>query len=664
MTQKAWNGLSSSDCIQAERFRTRVPDVVPILTYRAIRRHNRSVDVPPLRIVIICIGLMKRMPHSTTVCRTLLTFALVATGAVHCLADETNFVPSIVGDWWQIASNPNVDPYTTTNQEPVDFGIWQAADGSWQVWSCIRNTSYPGHTRLFHGWEGEDLFDTDWTPTGIKMMSVTSLGEALGGLQAPHVFREGDTYHMLYGTWNFIARATSSDGKSFTRVIQGDGTTKLFGSELSIPRDPMTIKVDGTYYTYYTAHDEEEGFDFLRTSTDLEDWSAPQTVAFGGTASGTGSYSAECPFVYHHAESGDYFLFRTQSYGTHAQTSVYRSSSPTDFGVGEEADEHFVGHLPVAAPEIFDYQGKTYIAALNPGLDGIRIAEFDFVDTNGPPLFSGGGAWHVSERRMNLSASGSFSVDSIADAESLLNMDASDPRIAYDNSFTAGTINFNHTSGQVGHFQEDSALPGGGSGNHIAVRAKGQFHLDTSGHVTFGLTVNDGARLSIDGQELILDNTADAVSDHFATVELDAGRHTLELVYFQHEASAVVEVYAAKSLGTYTEFTGTGAPLSYWGLLEAATSLADFDSDGDVDIADFMCWQRGYGLQGGQASFSDGDANGDGKVDRGDLAILQDQFGMQDPEVSVVQVPAPSAFGLGLQTVMVVWMNTRVPRCH
>ena len=85
---------------------------------------------------------------------------------------------------------------------------------------------------------------------------------------------------------------------------------------------------------------------------------------------------------------------------------------------------------------------------------------------------------------------------------------------------------------------------------------------------------------------------------------------------------------------------------------------------GDVDVADLMCWQRGYGLQGGQVSFSDGDANGDGKVDRDDLAILQDQFGTQDSEVSGVQVPSPSALGLGLQTVMVVWMNTRVPRCH
>ena len=49
-------------------------------------------------------------------------------------------VPEIEGDFWQVAGDPDLGKYTTAKQQPVDFGIWQAADGTWQLWSCIRAT--------------------------------------------------------------------------------------------------------------------------------------------------------------------------------------------------------------------------------------------------------------------------------------------------------------------------------------------------------------------------------------------------------------------------------------------------------------------------------------------------------------------------------------------
>jgi hypothetical protein len=52
----------------------------------------------------------------------------------------------------------------------------------------------------------------------------------------------------------------------------------------------------------------------------------------------------------------------------------------------------------------------------------------------------------------------------------------------------------------------------------------------------------------------------------------------------------------------------------------------DFDEDGDVDGADFLAWQRGYGILLG-AEHGDGEATGDGAVDAADLAIWDDQFG-------------------------------------
>ena len=64
-------------------------------------------------------------------------------------------VPQIDGDFWQMAGDPDLGKYTTPKQQPVDFGIWQAADGSWQLWSCIRSTATPGKTRLLYRWQAE-----------------------------------------------------------------------------------------------------------------------------------------------------------------------------------------------------------------------------------------------------------------------------------------------------------------------------------------------------------------------------------------------------------------------------------------------------------------------------------------------------------------------------
>ncbi|MCY2950552.1 MAG: family 43 glycosylhydrolase [Planctomycetota bacterium] len=47
-------------------------------------------------------------------------------------------MPRIAGDWWMVAGDPDLGDLTDPKQQPVDFSIWQAADGTWQLWSCIR----------------------------------------------------------------------------------------------------------------------------------------------------------------------------------------------------------------------------------------------------------------------------------------------------------------------------------------------------------------------------------------------------------------------------------------------------------------------------------------------------------------------------------------------
>ncbi len=280
-------------------------------------------------------------------------------------------IPQIDGDWWTIAGNPDLGALTGAQQQPVDFAIWQAKDGTWQLWSCVRQTRCGGKTRLFYHWEGKVLNGAGWTPKGIAMKADPDVGETQGGLQAPHVIRRNEAFLMFYGDWQHIALATSNDGKTFKRQLNRAGTVGLFDEGPgNNTRDPMVLPIGDRLYCYYTAFPKGKGAVYCRMSRgDLNDWGASRMVAFGGRA-GTNPFSAECPHVVF--LDGDHYLFRTQRYGQDAQTSVYRSQEPLDFGI--EDDRCFVGTLPVAAPEIIRHDGEWFIASLNRNLDGIRIA--------------------------------------------------------------------------------------------------------------------------------------------------------------------------------------------------------------------------------------------------------------------------------------------------
>lgn len=105
-----------------------------------------------------------------------------------------------------------------------------------------------------------------------------------------------------------------------------------------------------------------------------------------------------------------------------------------------------------------------------------------------------------------------------------------------------------------------------------------------------------------------------------------------------------------------TEF-GNNRPLSYYETLGenfgiafynawiqvANPDAADFDEDGDVDSADLVAWQNGYGMSG-SAEHYHGDTDGDSDVDGGDYLVWQEQFGNGVPALgAVAAVPEPTA---------------------
>ncbi|MFO7904444.1 MAG: hypothetical protein ACQESR_10225 [Planctomycetota bacterium] len=325
-------------------------------------------------------AIARRTRHFFQAFRASCLLLLIPAGQV--VADDFD-MPQIDGDWWQVAGNPDLGEYTSEKQQPVDFGIWQAADGTWQIWSCIRGTKCGGNTRLFHRWEGKRLTDTDWMPMGIAMEADPSLGESVGGLQAPHVIKENGEYLMFYGDWGRICLAESTDGKKFTRVLNERGQPDLFSGPYDNTRDPMVMKHDGKYYCYYMGHKKDAKIQsaiFCRTSTDRSTWSDAVMVSGGGSPATQDRWyggDAECPFVL--ARDGAFYLFRNQRYGPTNLNTQYRSEDPLDFGVDD--DSKIIGTLPVAAPEIVLHGGRCFIAALKRDLGGIRIARLKWVSS-------------------------------------------------------------------------------------------------------------------------------------------------------------------------------------------------------------------------------------------------------------------------------------------
>jgi len=292
---------------------------------------------------------------------------------------KSAWIPRVIGDWWPIAGNPDLGKFQTERQQPLDFGIWQAADGTWQLWSCVRRTACGGHGRLFYRWEGDGITDRHWRPIGITMTADPGLGETEGGLQAPFVFREGGTFYMFYGDWVNICLATSRDGKVFSRQLNARGLSGLFAEKASTStRDPMVMAHQGRYYIYYTAVPEAKGAIYCRTSADLVSWSGSIIVSSGGRA-GSRPSDAECPFVVYLAQDAAFYLFRAHPdpLSGEYRTSIYRSHSPLDFGV--DSDDHLVGSLPYEVVRIIEEGGSLYISALNADYTGIRLARMEWV---------------------------------------------------------------------------------------------------------------------------------------------------------------------------------------------------------------------------------------------------------------------------------------------
>ncbi|MBA4105021.1 MAG: hypothetical protein C0485_04625 [Pirellula sp.] len=208
-----------------------------------------------------------------------------------------------------------------------------------------------------------------------------------------------------------------------------------------------------------------------------------------------------------------------------------------------------------------------------------------------------------------------------------------------------GVVNINGaavelTTGNATSSTFDGVISGTGS-----LRKVGSGTFTMSGANTYaGDTRVEGGVLST--STLSLADAADVFLSTGSMFNLNfAGSDVIDSLFINGVSQAVGTWGAIGSgaANTTSLLTGTG-------LLQVSTSAvpannADFNGDNTVDGADFLIWQRGFGLTG-QPNKSTGDANGDGNVNGLDLDLWKTKFGGAPAAAAVGAVPEPASMAM------------------
>jgi hypothetical protein len=140
------------------------------------------------------------------------------------------------------------------------------------------------------------------------------------------------------------------------------------------------------------------------------------------------------------------------------------------------------------------------------------------------------------------------------------------------NTFT--TVNFTDGGGADGDFPAgNTAFPGGG-GDNFAVQITATLVVNTPGEYSFFVNCDDGARLRIDGQDVIVDDGTHAPGGNAGKITLTKPTAQLELIYFDATGGGEVEL-------------GWIRPNLVWQLLTTVTPAPPVVR-GQVLISEFM----------------------------------------------------------------------------
>ena len=206
-----------------------------------------------------------------------------------------------------------------------------------------------------------------------------------------------------------------------------------------------------------------------------------------------------------------------------------------DFVKGE-IDEIAVWDMPLDADLISDLAADTITPFEVP-----TISRLIGVDRDG-----------FSVRQVTATGQVGVGADPLSEADALLALPAGDPGVEADFTFRYDVINLHDSAGggSTGLFGLDEAFPdddflGDDDDFAIHVTANLRVPAGADGDFIFAVNSSDGSRLRIDGADVIVDNTRHDASISTGTVTLSAGDHALDLVHFERDGEASLELMYA-----------------------------------------------------------------------------------------------------------------------
>ena len=302
------------------------------------------------------------LPARCSLDRCLIIFLLSMTSSL-CqspASDAPHILPSLAGPWIRLTDRPPLERWSTPEAEPVDFTIFQAADGNWQLIACIRKTSHPGKGRLLYRWSSPRLDVPNWQPVGIFLESSESLGHREGHLQAPFCVVDDGQYYLFYNSRG-AHLMTGRNGLQFEPWVGPDGSTSVFpmGRDLMILDDRLK---NGRWIAYYTMVQPgsnpatKDHMVMARTAPALLGPWSQEALNIGSLSPPPQGY----PFAY---TESPFVLYREGWYFRFEHMNVYASRDPLQWSGPLVACLIPENPLKFLAPEIITHEGRDYIAA-------------------------------------------------------------------------------------------------------------------------------------------------------------------------------------------------------------------------------------------------------------------------------------------------------------
>jgi autotransporter-associated beta strand protein len=248
-----------------------------------------------------------------------------------------------------------------------------------------------------------------------------------------------------------------------------------------------------------------------------------------------------------------------------------------------------------------------------------------------------------------------------------LTFDTSNHNYSGNSNVLEGKLVVNSMYSGIGAFTVNSAATLAGNGSistAVTVNAGGVLAPGTSiGTLTVGSADIDGKlQIEYDGAASTIDRLAVTGTLDIANATLDFDKIGAAALTGGPHVFATYGSLVGTSFSSVLELpAGYSINYNYLGANQIAliggSHPGDFDSDGDVDGADFVAWQTNFPTATG-ATLAQGDADGDGDVDGADFVVWQTNFPFT-PAPGTSPVPEPQAIVLVFLGAAAMLMNGR-----